>query len=142
MNHSRPDWDEYFIGVAKAVAARGDCLRKQVGAVLVSRDHRIVSTGYNGSAPGGMSCLAGECERCTGDAPSGASYEGCIEYHAEWNAILWSRPEDRPGTTLYVTFRPCGDCSKLIVGVGIKRVVWDSGAASGWYNVTPDLVHS
>ncbi|MFF4706961.1 deoxycytidylate deaminase [Streptomyces sp. NPDC001297] len=138
----RPDWDAYFLGIAKAVAARGDCLRKQVGAVLVSRDHRIVSTGYNGSAPGGKSCLAGECERCAGDAPSGSSYEGCIEYHAEWNAILWSRPEDRPGATLYVTFKPCGDCSKLIAGVGITRVVWDSGDSAGWYGTPPEFIHS
>jgi dCMP deaminase len=47
-----------------------------------------------------------------------------VEYHAEWNAILWSRPEERAGATLYVTWEPCGDCSKLIRGVGIRRVVW------------------
>jgi hypothetical protein len=29
----------------RVLCARSDCLRKQVGAVLVSRDHRIVSTG-------------------------------------------------------------------------------------------------
>ncbi|MCW2870331.1 MAG: RoPhRGL3 gp25 [Streptomyces oryziradicis] len=122
--YARPCWDCYFLGLADAVAARGDCIRKEVGAVLVAPDHGVVKTGYNGSAPGGPSCKAGGCARCLSDAPSGSSYEGCVEYHAEWNAILWSRPEDRPGATLYVTFEPCGDCLKLIEGVGIARIVW------------------
>ncbi|TKA06185.1 cytidine/deoxycytidylate deaminase family protein [Actinacidiphila oryziradicis] len=57
-------------------------------------------------------------------APAASRCEDCVEYHAERNAILWSRPEDRAGATLYVTFEPCGDCMKLIKGVGIRRVVW------------------
>ena len=123
----RPCWDCYFLGLARAVAVRGDCIRKQVGAVLV-RDHRVLSTGYNGSAPGGPSCLAGGCDRCLSDVPSGTAYAGCVEYHAEWNAILWSRPEDRQGATLYVTREPCGDCTKLIRGVRVRRVVWETKA--------------
>lgn len=120
----RPCWDCYFLGIAEAASERGDCLRKQVGSVLVRPDHRTAITGYNGSEPGGPSCLEGECERCRSDAPSGSNYEGCVEYHAEANAIMWSRPEDRIGATLYVTFEPCGDCRKLIRGVGISHVVW------------------
>ncbi|MFF4557202.1 deoxycytidylate deaminase [Streptomyces sp. NPDC001422] len=120
----RPCWDCYFLGLADAAAARGDCIRKQVGAVLVGPDHRVLSTGYNGSTPGGLSCLAGECERCLSDAPSGSSYEGCIEFHAERNAITWARPEDRPGSTLYVTWEPCGGCSELIHTEGVSRIVW------------------
>jgi dCMP deaminase len=58
----RPTWDEYFLGIAEAVSARADCTRRQVGAVVV-KDNRIRSTGYNGSPPGGPSCLAGECPR-------------------------------------------------------------------------------
>lgn len=120
----RPCWDCYFLGIAEAAKGRGDCIRKQVGSVLVRPDHRAVITGYNGSEPGGPSCLEGECPRCLSDAPAGTSYEGCIEYHAEANAIMWSRPEDRIGATLYVTWEPCGDCRKLIRGVGVAYVVW------------------
>ncbi|WP_043470381.1 deaminase [Kitasatospora sp. MBT66] len=125
---ARPCWDCYHLGMAEAAATRGDCIRKRVGAVLVDQRHRVLSTGYNGSAPGQPSCKAGGCDRCLSSAPSGSSYEGCIEYHAEWNAILWSRPEDRQGATLYVTWEPCGDCLKLIKGVGIVRVVWKDPA--------------
>ncbi|MFD4646290.1 deoxycytidylate deaminase [Streptomyces sp. NPDC056696] len=120
----RPCRDCYFLGLADAASERGDCIRKQVGAVLVRSDHRTAATGYNGSEPDGPSCLEGECERCLSDVPAGTGYEGCIEYHAEANAIMWSRPEDRIGATLYVTWEPCGDCRKLIRGVGIAHVVW------------------
>ncbi|MGW5773073.1 deoxycytidylate deaminase [Streptomyces longwoodensis] len=121
---ARPCWDCYFLELAKMAAMRGDCIRKKVGAVLVRPDHRAVITGYNGSEPGGPSCLEGECDRCLSDVPAGTGYEGCVEYHAEHNTLMWARPEDRIGATLYVTFEPCRDCRKLIRGVGVLNVVW------------------
>lgn len=57
----RPDWDTYFLGVAQSISARADCRRRTVGAVIVSQDHRVLSTGYNGAPPGRPGCLAGAC---------------------------------------------------------------------------------
>lgn len=124
MTYVRPDWTAYFLGIADAVAARGDCLRCRVGAVLVGTDNRIRSTGFNGSFPGGPSCLAGECPRCVSDVPSGTGYEDCVEVHAEANALLYASWEDCQGSTLYVTREPCKDCSKLIRASGVARVIW------------------
>lgn len=127
MIDERPGWDEYFLGIALAVSARGDCLRCRVGAVLVGPDRRIRSTGYNGSYPGGPSCSAGECGRCTSDVPSGTGYENCIEVHAEANALLYASWEDCQGSTLFVTRDPCKDCTKLIRASGVAWIVTPSG---------------
>lgn len=60
---TRPDWHEYGLNLARAAATRGDCTRRQVGAVILDAQHRVVSVGYNGSYPGGPSCLEGQCPR-------------------------------------------------------------------------------
>lgn len=63
MNTGRPGWDDWAIGIAQAVAMRGDCTRRQVGAVLLDQGHRVIGCGYNGGPVGGASCLGGECPR-------------------------------------------------------------------------------
>ncbi len=125
---SRPDWKTYWLGVAHAVAARADCSRRQVGAVIVDSDNRIVASGYNGSPPGGPSCLSGECPRGRSNVDPGSSYDtgpgSCIANHAEANAIIWSSPERLKGASLYITDAPCEGCQRLIKGVGIVNVVY------------------
>lgn len=124
---TRPDWDEYFLGIARAVAKRADCRRTQHGCVIV-KNHRIVSTGYNGSPKGGPSCLAGECPRgllSRTESPSGGSYENCIALHAEQNAIAYSNRADTEGATAYITGAPCDMCGKLLTAAGIIQVIWD-----------------
>lgn len=49
---NRPTWEQYFHGIAAAVALRATCPRASVGLVIVSEEHRILSTGYNGAPPG------------------------------------------------------------------------------------------
>lgn len=123
---SRPDWDEYGIAIARAVALRADCTRRLVGCAIFDTDHRVVSTGYNGAPPGGKSCLAGECPRAQSDVLPGSSYDtgagACIALHAEQNAIIWADPQRLKGSTLYCTDVPCDGCARLIAGVGIAFV--------------------
>jgi dCMP deaminase len=40
--------DEYFINIAEEVATRSKDPSTQVGAVIVDKNHRPVSFGYNG----------------------------------------------------------------------------------------------
>lgn len=121
---TRPDWEDYFLGIARAVAARGDCLRRQVGCVIVDQDHRVLATGYNGTHPGGPSCLAGDCPRALSDVPSGTGdYDLCIGTHAESNALLFARASVK-GADLYCTDAPCPGCSKLIRSAGILTVTF------------------
>lgn len=123
----RPDWSEYFLGIARAVAARADCRRAQHGAVIVDRERRIISTGYNGSPPGGDSCLAGKCPRGLLSSEEIAhlspDYSNCIALHAEMNAIAYAGRDTR-GATIYITGPPCDMCSKLIAAAGIRDIVY------------------
>jgi dCMP deaminase len=121
----RPDWDDYFLRVALAVAWRADCTRRRVGCVLVDKDHRIVGTGYNGAPAGDAGCLSGACPRglLGYDAvPKDAPYNNCIAVHAEANALLYARVS-LVGATAYITDKPCPDCHKLLRGAGIERIV-------------------
>lgn len=128
---SRPTWDEWAMLVAVAVAARADCSRRQVGAVILDTEHRIVSTGYNGSYPGGPSCLAGECPRAGSGVPPGSSYDtgpgACVSVHAEANAILFADRSRMDGATMYLTDEPCQGCMKLIKNTRLRAVVWPEG---------------
>ena len=54
----RPSWDEYFLAIARVVASRADCRRRQYGCVITV-ERRIVSTGYNGAPAGEPGCLSG-----------------------------------------------------------------------------------
>ncbi|WP_084772377.1 deoxycytidylate deaminase [Nonomuraea candida] len=123
----RPDWDTYFLLIADAVALRGDCERDRVGAVLVSRDRRIVSTGYNGVRSGLPGCIERPCDRVS-KALRGEEicpgYSDCRSTHAEANVLLyadWSACQD---ARLYTSRQPCTSCLKLIRAAGIRLVVY------------------
>lgn len=123
MRH-RPNWDYYFLDIAKSVSARGDCKRAQHGALIV-KDNRIVSTGYNGAPSGVPGCLAGNCPRAETNTKEhyDPDYSDCISLHAEQNAIAYANRSDTVGATIYITGPPCDMCSKLIKAAGIIRIV-------------------
>ena len=123
---NKPSWDEYYLNIAKAVALRGDCTRRQHGAIVV-KNHKIVSTGYNGTPSGDeRSCLAtGQCPRNldTTSQHGQGSYDLCWSTHAEANALIRCSWEELNGSTIYITGEPCGGCAKLIASAGIERIV-------------------
>lgn len=158
MTSTRPGFDDWALLLAAAVSVRGDCRRKQVGAVILDPRNRVVSTGYNGAAPGGPSCLAGACPRgrhflaprldassaaqcicgvrwpCSEAVEPGSSYDSgpgtCIALHAEQNCIIWADPSRLPGATIAVTDEPCTGCARMIAGTGIARTIWGPPSAT------------
>ena len=122
---TRPGWDQYYMGIAEAVAARSNCLRRRVGALVVV-DKSIISTGYNGSPMGVTNCSDGGCPRCASDAAPGAGYDTCICVHAEQNAFLLAarNGNSTDGGTLYTTLRPCFGCTKEAIQAGIREIVF------------------
>jgi len=123
----RPSWDEYFMQICRVVATRSTCLRRQVGAVLVS-DRRILSTGYNG-APKGMAHCAelGGCYREQNQVPSGERQELCRALHAEQNAIIQAAVHGvkLERVTAYCTTQPCVTCAKMLINADVRRIVYE-----------------
>lgn len=121
---NRPSWNQYFLSMIPIIASRSSCLSRRVGAIIV-KDHRIISTGYNGVPAGLPHCSEmGGCKRIQENVPSGQRHEICRAVHAEQNAILFTRDnEDLKGAILYLNTTPCSICMKLIITVGIQKII-------------------
>jgi len=119
--------NKYFMTIAEVVSQRSTCIKRKVGAVLIKNSH-IISTGYNGAPSGFKHCTADTCVRK--NLKSGEKPELCRGVHAEINCILQAAIHGTSiegNTTLYSTTFPCMNCVKLIIGAGIKRLVYKEG---------------
>ena len=117
--YSRLDVDSYFLQMAQLVAQRSTCRRRSVGCVLVDSNNHVVATGYNGVPTHFPHCLDYPCVGA--DSPSGTNLEQCLAVHAEQNALLQLRSNDR--LTAYLTVSPCITCAKMIANSKITRIV-------------------
>ncbi|NDB89321.1 MAG: deoxycytidylate deaminase [Thaumarchaeota archaeon] len=106
----RPSWDEYFMLQAELAKLRSNCITRQVGAVIV-RNNRQIATQL----------------RMEGKIESGAALDRCLCSHAEANAIMHCAimgiEAGTKDATLYTTFVPCLECSKMAITIGVKRIV-------------------
>lgn len=107
-------WDERFLQLAELVGSWSKDPSTQVGAVIVDRDNRIISTGFNGFPRG-----------CADDAATLGNRERKLlrTIHAEENALLFAR-RDVNEMWIYVTRPPCARCAAKLVQAGIARVVY------------------
>ena len=122
------------LNIAKAVAARSTCLRRQYGAVIVA-DDEIIATGYNGAPRGEANCCdVGRCYCKEHSTPIDARHGTCVAVHAEQNAIISAPRRAMRGATLYLAClddsidpAPCNICDRMIKNAGITRVVTRAG---------------
>ncbi len=118
-------WNEYFLQIAKTVALRSNCIRAQVGAVVVGEDKKIKATGYNGTPSKVVSCAEiGKCYRIENNIPSGTRYETCRSIHAEQNAIIQAGQDRCKDGTMYIWGHNfiCILCKRFIVQAGIRDI--------------------
>ena len=104
--------------IARTVATRATCPRASVGCVLV-RDHRILTTGYNGSPRGVAHCTQVGCA---------VFNDHCLRAtHAEANAIVQAALHGvtLAQSTAYCTHQPCVNCTKLFISAGIAKIVYE-----------------
>lgn len=114
-------WNEYYLNMANTARQKSKDPSTKVGAIIVGKDHEIISTGFNGF-PRGID----ELDQSRWERP--IKYEFVV--HAEANAILNAARQGirTAGTTLYVVgmgppTAPCTGCAKSIIQAGITTVV-------------------
>ena len=108
-------YDSVMMETAKLFANLSYCERRQVGAVLSTKDGRILSTGYNGTISGQENI----CEDEEGNTKD-------LVLHAEQNVIIHCAKNGIPtkDTTMYITLSPCQNCAKLIAQSGITKFIY------------------
>ncbi len=125
----RPCWDSYFMRLAFLASTRSNCMKRRVGAVLV-KDNRVVSTGYNGTPRGILNCMDGGCLRCNSNSRCGEGLDLCLCMHAEENSLLEAGVGRAENCTIYTTSFPCLQCTKRIIQLRVKEVVYCDGYAT------------
>lgn len=114
----RPSWDEFWFLLCLVYSIRATCDRARVATLLIDKNNRIISAGYNGSAPGEPHC---------DDIGHKIEDGHCVRTkHSESNAIdnVPGGPERLQGATAVVLITPCFSCATNLMDAGIKRIVF------------------
>lgn len=107
----KPNWINYFLGIAKVVSQRSHDIHTQHGCVITDQQNRILGVGYNGF-PKGMNDSVLPTER---------PFKYTWMIHAERNAL--ANCVIRPDNGIaYVTGQCCNDCIMSLWQEGIKTV--------------------
>jgi dCMP deaminase len=107
----RPNWIDYFLGLAKVVSQRSHDIHTQHGCVITDQNNRILGVGYNGF-PKGLND-----EELPLSRPD--KYNWMV--HSERNAL--SNCVIRPDNGIaYVTGQCCNDCIIALWQEGITKV--------------------
>ena len=105
-------WDMRFLSLASLVASWSKNPRTKVGAVIVDKQHRVISLGYNGY-PFNIEDTIVSADR----------EEKLLKViHAEENALLF-RDSSVIGCKIYITHPPCPNCTSKILQVGISEII-------------------
>lgn len=115
----KPLYTDYFATLSFLVAQRSVDPSTKCGAVLVSKDRRILSTGYNGPLRGA------DDTKVPLTRPE--KYPHLL--HAEENCLLSYNGsfQDLEDATIYVTGRPCHKCLRMILQKGIRNIIVTNG---------------
>ncbi len=112
-----------FLNICSLLASQSHCQAVKVGAVL-TKDGRVISTGYNGTPPGYDNC--DEFFSTNVDRTKHHEFSTRYEIHAELNCLLYAAKQgiSTNEATLYTIIKPCHQCAKDLVMAGIKEVVY------------------
>ena len=107
----RPNWTDYFLGLAKVISQRSHDIHTQHGCVITDQHNRILGVGYNGY-PRGL-----DDTKLPKNRPD--KYPWMV--HSERNAL--SNCVVRPDNGVaYVTGQCCNDCIMALWQEGVQTV--------------------
>ena len=115
MNQKQRVWDEYFMKIAETVAIKSKDPSSKMGCVIVDKNKRVVSLGYNGMVQG-----ADESKMTLSERPM----KYYFATHSEMNAVLFAH-QDLTGCTIYNRVATCENCLKYCLQAGITRFVYN-----------------
>ncbi len=123
LKDNRIGWDEFFLYFCRLLSKRATCMSKQIGCVI-TKDRRIIASGYNGSIPGFPHCNETGCYKSLQGFSTG-DFNCCRSIHAEVNALTHAAKQgiSVEGAVLYCTYLPCWSCYKQIKASGIIKII-------------------
>jgi len=113
-----------YMKLAERMAKSSDCRRKQTAAVIVREGIGKHIVGFN-RLPIGIK--EGFCDNCPREGKQPGQWNGeCPVIHAEKTVILKAAQDgfQTDWATMYCTYKPCLDCSILIVEAGMRKVIY------------------
>ena len=119
-------WKKRFLKLSKEISTWSKDPSTKVGALIISEDRNIISTGYNGF-PRNI--------EDTEERLNNRELKYKFILHAEMNCILNALYNGRSvkDCILFVHgLPPCSECTKSIIQAGIKKVITDSKATDNW----------
>lgn len=115
------------LDAADIVAAQSNCVRRQVGAVLLDPSGRAMAYGFN-HVVGVESCktVCPRARRSYEEVPAFSNYSSgdgrCDAVHAERDALNKMSGANVRGWTLAISCAPCPQCAALIESLGLKAI--------------------
>ena len=112
----KPTWDEYFMAQAFLIAQRSIDTATKCGCVVVDKNHRPLSFGYNGPPAG--------CDDSKIPMTRPEKYN--FMEHAEANAIdnAAAKGIALEDSIFYITGPPCVKCLRSILQIGASEVIY------------------
>lgn len=110
----RPSKDVYYLTICYVVAQKSFDPSSKCGCIIVSKDNRILSAGYNGPLKNSID----------EEIPLVRPDRYYHFLHAEENALLAYNGsyQDIMESTAYITGRPCSKCLRMLIQKGIKDI--------------------
>lgn len=129
---NRKSWEEVGLSIAREVSNRSPDCQTKVGAYLTTKDHRPISTGFNGFPSGVNDEIL----------PNMRPDKHLWIVHAEVNTILNAAKQGRitENSILYCTHIPCKNCLLFCWQAGIHDIIYSKGGHTVMTSEDPDYL--